>query len=203
MARDKLSSAEKTFIVVEPGAGSGRVIAASTDFQTLRLEEIHRFDNPGTDLPGGSFWNILGLYREILEGLRRAVERHGESIVSIGIDTRGCDYGLIAANAELLSSTSPRKEAARAESHQRRPQGLPRARSLRHAQILQRPPHPRRRPASNRPRPRRPLRLHQQAPQPHQAAQPLHPAMKLVEKNGLAAKSPGPTTTRKYPATGC
>ena len=55
MARDKMSSAEKTFIAVELGAGSGRVIAATTDFQTLRLEEIQRFDNPGTDLPGGSF----------------------------------------------------------------------------------------------------------------------------------------------------
>ena len=36
------------------------------------------------------------------EGLRRAVERHGESIVSIGIDTWGCDYGLIDGNGELL-----------------------------------------------------------------------------------------------------
>ena len=102
MAGNQMISAEKTFIAVDLGAGSGRVIAATTDFQTLRLEEIHRFDNPGTDLPGGSFWNILGLYREILEGLRRAVERHGKSIVSIGIDTWGCDYGLIAVNGELL-----------------------------------------------------------------------------------------------------
>ena len=102
MAGNQMISAEKTFIAVDLGAGSGRVIAATTDFQTLRLEEIHRFDNPGTDLPGGSFWNILGLYREILEGLRRAVDRHGKSIVSIGIDTWGCDYGLIAANGELL-----------------------------------------------------------------------------------------------------
>ncbi len=92
----------KTFIAVDLGAGSGRVIAAKTDLQTLELEEIHRFDNPGTDLPGGAFWNPIGLYREILEGLRRAVERHGDSIVSIGIDTWGCDFGLIDANGELL-----------------------------------------------------------------------------------------------------
>ena len=92
----------KVFIAVDLGAGSGRVIAAKTDFATLELEEVHRFDNPGTDLPGGSYWNIIGLYREILEGLRRAVERHGEAIVSIGIDTWGCDYGLIDNNGELL-----------------------------------------------------------------------------------------------------
>ena len=78
------------------------MIAAKTDFSKLELEEIHRFDNPGTDLPGGSYWNIIGLYREILEGIRRAVERHGEKIVSIGIDTWGCDFGLIDGNGELL-----------------------------------------------------------------------------------------------------
>lgn len=92
----------KVFIAVDLGAGSGRVMAARTDFQTLELEEMHRFDNSGVDVPGGSFWNILGLYREILEGLRRAVAKHGEAIVSIGIDTWGCDFGLLDADGELI-----------------------------------------------------------------------------------------------------
>jgi len=92
----------KTFIAVDLGAGSGRVMAATTDFSKIVLEELHRFDNPGTDLPGGLFWNLIGLYREIIEGLRRAVERHGDSIVSIGIDTWGCDHGLIAPDGSLL-----------------------------------------------------------------------------------------------------
>jgi rhamnulokinase len=95
-------AAEKVFIAVDLGAGSGRVIAAKTDLERLQLDEVHRFDNPGTDLLGGSYWNILGLYREILLGLRRAVEQHGESIVSIGIDTWGCDFGLIDPHGELL-----------------------------------------------------------------------------------------------------
>ena len=92
----------KTFIAVDLGAGSGRVIAATTDFATLELTEVHRFDNPGTDLPGGSYWNVIGLYREIVLGLQRAAERHGDSIVSLGIDTWGCDHGLLAADGGLL-----------------------------------------------------------------------------------------------------
>lgn len=104
-------SSEKVFIAVDLGAGSGRVIAARTDLETLTLEEVHRFENPGTELPGGSFWNILGLYREILEGLRRAVERHGEAIVSIGIDTWGCDFGLIDRNGELLGMPHQYRDA--------------------------------------------------------------------------------------------
>lgn len=77
-------------------------MAAKTDFSNIYLEEVHRFDNPGTDLPGGAFWNPLGLYREILEGLRRAQDRYGERIVSMGIDTWGCDHGLLDGNGELL-----------------------------------------------------------------------------------------------------
>ncbi len=99
---DKRMTSGKTFISIDLGAGSGRVIAATTDLDTLELEELHRFDNPGTDLPSGSFWNIVGLYREILEGLRRGVERHGDRIVSIGIDTWACDFGLLDADGELL-----------------------------------------------------------------------------------------------------
>jgi rhamnulokinase len=93
---------KKVFLAVDLGAGSGRVMAAKTDFSKLYLEEVHRFDNPGTDLPGGAFWNPLGLYREILEGLHRAHERYGERIVAMGIDTWGCDHGLLDGNGELL-----------------------------------------------------------------------------------------------------
>jgi rhamnulokinase len=117
---------EKVFIAVDLGAGSGRIIAATTDFQQLELEEIHRFENPGTDLPGGSFWNVLGLYREILEGLRRAVEKHGEKIASIGIDTWGCDFGLLSPNGELLGLPhqyrDPRFEGMAEAMHQCMPE---------------------------------------------------------------------------------
>jgi len=93
---------EHVFLAIDLGAGSGRVIAAKTDFSKISIEEIHRFDNPGTDLPDGSYWNLIGLYREILEGLRLAVARHGDAIRSIGIDTWGCDFGLLDANGQLL-----------------------------------------------------------------------------------------------------
>lgn len=93
---------KQTFLAVDLGAGSGRVMAAIHADGKLELEELHRFDNPGTDLPGGSFWNLIGLYRDILEGLRKGVEIHGDSIASIGIDTWGCDHGFIGAEGALL-----------------------------------------------------------------------------------------------------
>lgn len=92
----------KVFLAIDLGAGSGRVIAGEAASDRLQLQEIHRFDNPGTDLPGGSFWNIIGLFREIQEGLRLAAERYGEQIVAIGIDTWGVDFGLLDAQGRLL-----------------------------------------------------------------------------------------------------
>ena len=93
---------EQVYLAVDLGAGSGRVLAARTDLQTLELEDIHRFDNPGTDLPGGLVWNILSLYREILHGLSLAVERYGENITALGIDTWGVDFALLDEQGRLL-----------------------------------------------------------------------------------------------------
>ena len=90
------------FLAVDLGAGSGRVMAAIADPDVLSLEEVHRFDNPGTDLPGGSYWNPVGLFREILEGLQRARQRYGGRVVAVGIDTWGCDHALLDAHGVLL-----------------------------------------------------------------------------------------------------
>lgn len=93
---------KKVFLSIDLGAGSGRVIAAKTDFTKIYLEEVHRFGNPAIEIPGGCYWNILGLYRDILEGLRKAATTYGDRICSIGIDTWGCDFALLDKDGHLL-----------------------------------------------------------------------------------------------------
>ena len=93
---------EQVYLAVDLGAGSGRVLAARTDLQTLELEDIHRFDNPGTDLPGGLVWNPLSLYREIVHGLKLSVRKFGENIAALGIDTWGVDFALLDEEGRLL-----------------------------------------------------------------------------------------------------
>lgn len=99
----------KVYLSVDLGAGSGRVIAGKSDFseghserEYLELEELHRFDNNNVELPGGYFWDIIGLYRNIVTGIRAGVDKYGDAVQSIGIDTWGCDYALISKNGNLL-----------------------------------------------------------------------------------------------------
>lgn len=109
------------FLSIDLGAGSGRVIAGIHRDGTLSLEEVHRFDNPGTDLPGGSFWNIVGLFRDIQTGLQLAAEKYGDAIVSAGVDTWGCDFGLLDDQGRLLGIPhqyrDPRHEGVPAKMH--------------------------------------------------------------------------------------
>ena len=91
---------EKVYVAADLGAGSGRVIAGRFNGSHLKLQETNRFDNPQTNLLGHVHWNMLFLYREIIEGMRRA--KALGTPVSIGIDTWGVDYGLVDASGRLL-----------------------------------------------------------------------------------------------------
>ena len=92
----------RTMAAVDLGAGSGRVMLARFDGQRLSLEEAHRFPNHPVRLGEHRFWNILGLWNEILAGLRRARQVAG-SLDSIGVDTWAVDYGLVNAGGLLVS----------------------------------------------------------------------------------------------------
>lgn len=88
-----------TVAAVDLGASSGRVVRGVVDAGTVRIEEVHRFANGPVRLRGTLHWDVLGLYREVLTGLRRAGE-----IDSIGIDSWAVDYGLLDARGALLGN---------------------------------------------------------------------------------------------------
>jgi len=92
--------ATRNVAAVDLGAESGRVILARFDGQSLGLEEVHRFPNRPVTLHGHRFWNMLGLWEEILAGLRKARKLAG-TLDSIGVDTWGVDYGLVDASGFL------------------------------------------------------------------------------------------------------
>jgi rhamnulokinase len=94
--------AEQTYLGVDLGAESGRVMAGLWDGRRMRLVELHRFPNGPVHLAGTMRWDVLRLWAEIEEGLARAATRFGKSVVSVGVDTWGVDFVLLSKTGELL-----------------------------------------------------------------------------------------------------
>jgi len=89
----------KTFAAVDLGASSGRVMVGRAGDGSLGLEPVNRFANEPVRVGGTLHWDILALYRGVLEGLRAAGPVDG-----IGIDSWAVDYGLLDASGALLGN---------------------------------------------------------------------------------------------------
>ncbi len=94
--------ADRTYLAVDLGAESGRVMAGRFDGSQVRLQQIHRFANGPVRLGNTLRWNLLGLWSEIQNGLREAAAQVGSSAVSVGVDTWGVDFVLLNRHDELL-----------------------------------------------------------------------------------------------------
>lgn len=86
---------------VDLGASSGRVMAAEVDAERIELHEVHRFANVPVRLGTRLHWDVLALYRGILDGLRVAGR---DGLDAVGIDSWAVDYGLLDASGALLGN---------------------------------------------------------------------------------------------------
>jgi rhamnulokinase len=91
------------YLAFDLGASSGRAVIGRFNGSTVDLEEIHRFPNGAIELPGGLFWDAVGLFGEILTGLRKAASTSG-GLKSAGLDTWGVDYALLDRAGELIGN---------------------------------------------------------------------------------------------------
>ncbi len=92
----------QSYLGVDLGAESGRVIAGLWDGKRIRLKELHRFANVPVEINGSLYWNVPGLWADIQNGLRAANRLRPGRIQSIGVDTWGVDYVLLSKAGELL-----------------------------------------------------------------------------------------------------
>ena len=72
----------KTYLAIDLGAGSGRVIAAAFDGKKLSLEEVSRWESRPVKIGGSFHWDVDAIFSSILGGLRAAKAKYGNSIVS-------------------------------------------------------------------------------------------------------------------------
>ena len=89
---------------VDLGATSGRTILATYDGKKVEMQEVSRFKHPMLPIAGHIYWNLPGLYEEVLKGLRKAktmLDEKGAKLASIGIDTWGCDVAFFHKDGSL------------------------------------------------------------------------------------------------------
>jgi len=96
---------------VDLGASSGRVMLAEVGPSRLHLAAVARFSNGPERTPDGLHWDVLGLYRDSLAGLRAAVAAAPNGLASVGVDTWAVDYGLLKAGQLLGQPFHYRDEA--------------------------------------------------------------------------------------------
>ena len=113
----------KEFLAIDIGASSGRHILGRVEDGKLILEEIYRFPNGPIERRGHLMWDVEHLFREIINGLKRAKEL-GRIPVSVGIDTWAVDYVLLNRNkipCDVYSYRDSRTERVIGELHERIP----------------------------------------------------------------------------------
>ncbi len=90
-----------SYLAVDVGASSGRVIHGALRGDQLHIDVTRRFITRSLELPDGLHWDVGHLYTEILAGLSQAVAS-GADPVSVAFDTWGVDYALVSAEGRML-----------------------------------------------------------------------------------------------------
>ncbi|HEV2370921.1 MAG TPA: rhamnulokinase family protein [Streptosporangiaceae bacterium] len=95
-------TAPVTVAAVDLGASGGRVMAGRVGAGSLGLHDAYRFPNVPVTISGTLHWDILRLYQETLNGLRRV--SGGADLASVGVDSWAVDYGLLDSSGALLGN---------------------------------------------------------------------------------------------------
>lgn len=92
----------RTYVAVDIGASSGRLMLSQLKNGKMSLKEIHRFKNGFTFKDGHDRWDIDHIIQEILKGLEK-IKRAGYDKISLGIDTWAVDYVLVGQDGKKLA----------------------------------------------------------------------------------------------------
>ena len=89
------------FLAFDLGATSGRSILGMLNGDQFEMRELTRFPNTMMEFHGKYYWDIFGLYKSLIEGLKECTKQ-GIKLTSIGIDTWGVDFGYIGKDGAIL-----------------------------------------------------------------------------------------------------
>jgi rhamnulokinase len=102
-----------TLAAVDLGAQSGRVAVGRFDGERLGVTEVHRFPNVPVRVRDTLNWDILRVYRDVLDGLQAAAREAGH-VDSVAVDSWGVDFALIDAKGRLVQNPVHYRDTRRA-----------------------------------------------------------------------------------------
>lgn len=105
----------QTYIAIDIGASSGRLMKSQLIDGKLKLEELHRFQNKFQFVDGHERWQMAHLIHELAVGLQKA-KQQGIAECFVGIDTWGVDYCLLDASGQRLADPIAYRDARTADA---------------------------------------------------------------------------------------
>ena len=94
---------KRNLLAFDLGASNGRAILGQFDGDTVKMTELHRFENHYIEMNGVFYWDLPYLFDNLKKGLQAFVQGGYGDLHSFGIDTWGVDYGLLDKNGHLVA----------------------------------------------------------------------------------------------------
>jgi rhamnulokinase len=98
LREEQRAQVNSSFVAVDLGATSGRVMLASVGAGSFEMRSVNRFANDPVYLWNGRrtamHWDLPGLFANICTGLA-AAGRQATDLTSVGVDSWAVDYGLL------------------------------------------------------------------------------------------------------------
>ena len=95
---------EQFYLAFDLGASSGRAVLGCLSGLKLQIKEINRFANAPVLFNASLYWDVLALWRNMLDSMRICVQGGYAQLAGIGVDTWGVDFGLLGKDGKLLGN---------------------------------------------------------------------------------------------------
>jgi rhamnulokinase len=92
-----------SYVTVDLGATSGRVVVGRLERGRLDVAEVHRFRNEPSGSGREQHWNAGELFAQTVVGLQRAAAQVDGAAAGMGVTAWGVDVGLLDNNDKLLA----------------------------------------------------------------------------------------------------
>lgn len=92
---------KKYYVAIDVGGTSVKMILASFDKKSVKIEDEFSFQNPSVRACGNLYINLLEIFQSIKTGLSKFTNQ-GATVSTIGIDTFGNGYGILDKNGKLI-----------------------------------------------------------------------------------------------------